>query len=304
MERVARHIISIGGGKGGVGKSVVAGNVAVAMANAGHQVVLVDADLGAANQHTLFGLTRPGPSLQDFLDHQLESLEGARVETGVRRLTLVRGANAVFGAANPAFGSKQRLLRHVEALDADVILIDVGAGSGFNQLDLFDLADHKLVVLTPQLTSVENAYGFVKAALFRALTPVLKAHGFDDVLESAARPETTRLAGLLSDLAACSPKLGAELNEVLRTFGLRLVGNMVGDPREGAVFAGVSKMIHDFLSVQAPVMAVARTSRGVHDSVNRRQPALVGGLNDEATAAFKRIAQTLLDAPVKARRAA
>lgn len=304
MERVARHIISVGGGKGGVGKSVVAANLAVAMANEGHRVALVDGDLGAANLHTLFGLTQAGPTLQDFIDHHVDSLEGARVETGVRRLSLVRGANAVFGAANPTHASKQRLMRHVAALDAEVIVVDVGAGTAFNQLDLFDLADARLVVLTPQLTSVENAYGFVKAAVFRALAPVLKAHGFGDVLDGPAHAEAVKLPGFIAEVRACSPKLGAELDQVLCGFGLTLFGNLMHEPREAAVFQGVARMMRDFLSLEVPVLAVASTSRAVHESVNHRRPALVTNPNDDASVAFRRAARALLDAPSVTRRAA
>ncbi len=304
MERVARHIVSVGGGKGGVGKSVVAANLAVAMAQEGHRVALVDGDLGAANLHTLFGLTQPGPTLQDFVDHHLDSLEAARVETGVRRLTLVRGANAVFGAANPTHGSKQRLLRHVAALDADVVVIDVGAGTAFNQLDLFDLADRRLVVLTPQLTSVENAYGFVKAAVFRTLAPVLKAHGFDDVLDGPARSEATKLPAFIAEVAACSPKLGAELGEALQGFGLSLFGNLMHEPREAQVFQGVSRMMRDFLSLEVPVLGAARSMRAVHESVNHRRPVLVTHPQDESSVVFRRVANALLAAGVVTRRAA
>jgi flagellar biosynthesis protein FlhG len=304
MERVARHIVSVGGGKGGVGKSVVAANLAVAMAQEGHRVVLVDGDLGAANLHTLFGLTQAGPTLQDFVDHQVASLEAARIETGVRRLSLVRGANAVFGAANPSHGSKQRLMRHVAALDADVVVVDVGAGTAFNQLDLFDLADRRLVVLTPQLTSVENAYGFVKAAVFRALSPVLKAHGFDDVLDGPARSEAVKLPGFITEVAACSPKLGAELGETLNGFGLSLFGNLMHEPREAAVFQGVSRMMRDFLSLEVPVLGVARSTSTVHESVNHRRPVLITNPHDDASVSFRRAASALLAAGGATRRAA
>src|SRR5512137_2858311 len=94
------RLISVGGGKGGVGKSLVAANLAVAMAEDGARVVVVDADLGAANQHALFGLTRPGPGLEGFLRGELPELGAAAVETGVAGLRLVPGSSGVVGAAN------------------------------------------------------------------------------------------------------------------------------------------------------------------------------------------------------------
>jgi flagellar biosynthesis protein FlhG len=298
MERVAHHVISIGGGKGGVGKSVVAANFAVALAMSGRQVVLVDADLGAANQHTLFGLKGTGPTLQSFLEHENENLEAARVDTGVRRLSLVRGAAAVYGAANPTHGQKERLVRHVLALDAEIIVVDVGAGTGFNQLDLFNAAEIKVLVMTPQLTSVENAYGFVKGAVYRALMPVLRSYGFEFLLEGN-RPgsETARLSAVLKEAIDCSPKLEAEVREVLRSLSVHLFGNMVNTTRETPVFAAVGKMMRDFLGIDSTVLGFARMSLGVHASINERRPVLVNRRDDEASVTFWRAARSLVEHP-------
>lgn len=300
--RVAERIISVGGGKGGVGKSVVSANLAVAMAQEGQNVVLVDADLGAANQHTLFDVTRNGPSLQTFLDRGIDSLDAALVETGVRRLSLVRGSSATYGAANPTFGQKQRLIRHVEALEADVVIVDVGAGSAFNQLDLFDMADVKLLVIAPQLTSVENAYAFVKAAIYRTLTPILHANGFDGLFDQGnSHSETAKLGALLKDAFSCSPKFAAEVRETLQNFRLNLFGNMVNDTREAAIFAAMSRMIGDFLSLKVPVLGFSRYNRGIHDSVNQRRPYLLDKRDDEVAFALRQTARRLMSEPLPRR---
>lgn len=296
LTRTAERIISVGGGKGGVGKSVVATNLAVAMAEAGKEVVLVDADLGAANLHTLLGVEKPGPTLQAFLEHELESLELARVATRVPRLSLVRGASAAPGAANINHTQKLRLLRNIEALEAQIVVIDVGAGAAYNQLDLFDLADQKLVVLTPQLTSLQNAYGFVKGAVYRRLAGVLKPHGFEGLLDgAAATAETVRLQALLKDACDCSPKLRAEVQEALATFRVRLFGNQVIDAREATVFRAVAKMMNDFLGLSVPLLGFAWATRAVHDSVNKRRPFLLDAKSEESAAALRLAAQVLLD---------
>jgi flagellar biosynthesis protein FlhG len=75
------RIVAICGGKGGVGKSTIAANLSLAMGRLGHRVVLVDADLGAANLHTMLGITRPLCSLADFFDNRIDGLEEARAPT-------------------------------------------------------------------------------------------------------------------------------------------------------------------------------------------------------------------------------
>jgi flagellar biosynthesis protein FlhG len=296
MLRVAERIISVGGGKGGVGKSLIAANLAIAMAQAGRRVVLVDGDLGAANLHTLFGIERPGPTLQTFIDHGIQSLEEARVETQVPGLTLVRGASAVVGSANISHQQKQRLLRHLKGLDADVVVVDVGAGLAFNQVDLFDVADLRLVVMTPQLTSIQNAYGFVKAALYRRLDRVLRLHGIEGALdESSPEHEMKSLRALLREVLAGSPAVEAVVRHELAHFNLRLFGNQVYDPREAGVFRAVGKMMTDFLSLPAPLLGFARASRLMHDSATHRKPYLLIARHEETAQALRAAAHALLE---------
>ena len=148
------RIITIGGGKGGVGKSIVSSNLAIAMAQSGQRVVLVDCDLGAANQHVLFGIDRPVPGLQALIDRKITSLEPALTPTPHANLHLIAGTGASVGAANISHGEKGRIMKKIRALGADVVIVDVGAGVSFNVLDFFELGSQRLLVVTPQVTSM------------------------------------------------------------------------------------------------------------------------------------------------------
>jgi flagellar biosynthesis protein FlhG len=164
-----KRIITVGGGKGGVGKSIVSSNLAAALAQNGSKVVLVDCDLGAANQHVLFGIDRPNSGLQALIDRKIESLEEALTPTPLPNLHLVAGTGAAVGAANITHGEKQRIMKRIRALDADVVIVDVGAGVSFNVLDFFELGTQRLLVVTPQVTSIQTAYSFLKGAVLRTL---------------------------------------------------------------------------------------------------------------------------------------
>src|SRR6476661_2364377 len=97
----ARRIVAVGGGKGGIGKSLVSANLGIALAQRGSSVVLVDADLGGANLHSCLGVSQPSASLSDFLDKRVDRLEQTAVETGISGLRLISGARDVLDAANP-----------------------------------------------------------------------------------------------------------------------------------------------------------------------------------------------------------
>src|ERR1043165_8706287 len=103
------RIIAVAGGKGGVGKSTIAVNLALALGRLGLRATLVDADLGAANLHTMLGGLHPTTGRGDFLDHRVEPLDALKTPVPIPTLTLVSGTSRP-GAANLGKRDKLRLL--------------------------------------------------------------------------------------------------------------------------------------------------------------------------------------------------
>jgi flagellar biosynthesis protein FlhG len=163
----ARRVIAIGGGKGGIGKSLVAVNLAIELARREERVVLVDADLGGANLHTCLGIDLPRRTLSDFIERRAQRIEDVVTPTGIPGLGLISGAMDHLDAANPKYAQKMRLMRSIQSLDVDHVILDLGAGTHLNVLDLFLVSDHGILVLVPEPTAVENVYRFVKAAFWR-----------------------------------------------------------------------------------------------------------------------------------------
>ncbi|MFK7988487.1 MAG: P-loop NTPase [Sandaracinaceae bacterium] len=297
-------IIAVGGGKGGVGKSVVATNVAVASSQAGMRTVLVDMDLGAANQHTLLGIDRPGSTVQSFLDRSVDTLEEVATPTGVARLFLIPGVGAIPGAANLAHSQKLKLLRHLRKVDCDVLVVDVGAGVSFNVLDFFALGDHRLVVTSPQLASMQNAYCFAKASVHRQLRARIENHAQREAFRAAQRhSETDRVSELRSRLRVEGAELDVAFDQVLRGFGGHLLGNMLESPAQRPVLTALSRMCRDFLDLPLPVSAALPMSRQIHESVSRRRPMLLSQPNHAASRSLRSFVETLLMADVAALRA-
>ena len=257
--------VAVGGGKGGVGKSVVAANLACAMADLGFRTILVDADLGSANQHTLFGIDRPGLTLQALVDRKIDTLEQAVTATKYGRLFLVPGSGAVVGAANVAHAQKLKLIRHIAKLDADAIVIDCGAGTSYNVVDLFAAADVKLLVASPQLTSLQNAYAFVKSAVYRSMMARAINPARKDLLATATdRSETERVRGLVDRVATDDWTFADELARVVDTFEAKVVGNQLDTPKQEGVLHAFSRMMTDFLALEAPVTTSLPFSGAIH----------------------------------------
>lgn len=169
--RTAR-LIAVASGKGGVGKTLVSASLALALSRHG-KTVLVDADLGGANAHTALGMAPPARGLSDVVRGDL-TLAQAVSETPAPGLHIVSGARDPFDVANLKYNDKRRLVRQLSKLDADDVVVDLGAGTSFNTLDLFLRAHVGIVVVLPEPTSVENAHRFIKASFVRAFHTAAK----------------------------------------------------------------------------------------------------------------------------------
>jgi flagellar biosynthesis protein FlhG len=220
-EARAPSVWAIGGGKGGVGKSIVTSSIAFSLAARGGRVAVVDADLGGANLHTLLGVPRPRATLSDFLLGRIPHLADAMSETSVRNLWLVSGSRAFLDAANPKHAQKQKLVRHLRRLNFDHVLVDLGAGSSYNVLDLFNAADRRIMVVSPEPTSVEN---------FRSLREVPKDKADREILAEvtkSARRESLSPTALIDLVLRQAPGLGSRLRSQARGFTPMLLVNRV-----------------------------------------------------------------------------
>ena len=286
--------VAVGGGKGGVGKSVIALNLALAMTKLGARVTLVDADLGSANLHTMLGIDRPGSTLQALLDGRVNELAEVSLRTDYTNLFLVPGSVAVPGAANLHHGRKQKLIRQIEMLDCDAVVIDCGAGIHFNTVDLFTSANMQLIVASPQLVSLQNAYGFLKASVYRMLRQHAQDLGNANLVETATdQSEVETVAKLLVAISEHDPRLTKELAELLDNSNFAIIGNQLADAKEYNALAALSRMIRDFLCVDAPVLGALMRKDKIHAAVSRRIPFALDNSEPE-TKLLLAIAQQLL----------
>jgi flagellar biosynthesis protein FlhG len=166
LRRIARQtsratVIAVTSGKGGVGKSNIAVNLAIKFASAGKRVVLMDADLGLANADVLCNVDLPS-NLSHVISRKRE-LSDVMVD-GPGGFRLIGGASGLARMADLSDYDRQRLVSALAELEArtDVILIDTGAGISPNVLSFTRCADQVLVVTTPEPTAITDAYAVIK----------------------------------------------------------------------------------------------------------------------------------------------
>lgn len=173
------RVVAIASGKGGVGKTNIAVNTAIALSRRGLRVTLLDADLGTANADVLCGIM---PSAR--LDHVLGP-GGLAVHDGARRsindiavdapggFKLVPGSAGIGRMADLNAGERRWLVSALVELaaEADVVLIDAAAGVGQGVTSLLHVADLSIVVTTPEPTAIADAYALIKCLMMESDVP-------------------------------------------------------------------------------------------------------------------------------------
>jgi len=211
------RVVAVTSGKGGVGKTNVAVNLAIATARLGRRVVLVDLDLGLANADILLDLT-PRYNLSQVLAGRKTIEEVALPAPGGIRV--IPGASGVERLANLSDAEREALLGTFEALhrDADYIFFDTGAGISRNTTAFLAAADDVIVVTVPEPTAVVDAYALLKMLGREA------DHGDLYILlnQVSGREEAERFASGIAVTA----------NKLLNLYVEKL-GYIVADPRVG-----------------------------------------------------------------------
>jgi flagellar biosynthesis protein FlhG len=154
------RIITITSGKGGVGKTNLSVNMAIAFSRLGKKVVVMDADFGLANVNVLLKLI-PKYNLYHVIKKQ-KTMQEIMVETEYG-ISIIAGASGFSQIVNMNEQERQGFIDELETLSfADIIIIDTSAGVSGNVLDFIIAADDAIVITTPETTAIADAYSIIK----------------------------------------------------------------------------------------------------------------------------------------------
>ena len=295
------RIIAVGGGKGGVGKSLVTSSLGISLAQHGKRVVVIDADLGGANLHTCLGLATPERTLSDFIARRVESIEEVILETGVKNLDLISGAHDHLTASNLKYFQKTRLLTRIATVDADYILLDIGAGISFNIVDFFLIAEQGLLVVIPEPSSIENAYRFLKMSFFRHLWRGLKVSPARKVVEQAMDQKNNvgirTPFDLLEAVEHLDASTGQYLKELALAFRPRLLINQVRYPEDERLGGSMAMVCRRHLGIDIDAIGAIPFDESVWKANRKRRPFMLDSPDSTAGRALENVAQSLLYPP-------
>ncbi|MGZ3592612.1 MAG: AAA family ATPase [Syntrophales bacterium] len=272
------NIWSIGGGKGGSGKSFFTGNLGILLAKGGYKTLLVDVDLGAANLHTIIGLPLPERSISDFVNKKVGTLQETAELKSVPNLYLVSGAMNNLDIANLAHEQKLKIMRNISKLSYDYILLDLGAGTAFNTIDFFMVSDSGIFVTTPEPTSIENIYRLIRSVYFRKIRQVFNSHNFRSLaVEAQERDGRATVSNpdiLLYIMKELDPEKGEILENELRAFNFKLALNQLRKQDNPNIGALICKIIQRHLALKMHFIGNISFDERVHNAVCKKIPFL------------------------------
>jgi flagellar biosynthesis protein FlhG len=290
------RVVAIGGGKGGVGKSLVAANVGIFLATLGKRVILVDAAFGAANLHIFAGVPRPSRSLSEALARSAPRLAELAVPTHVPGLKLIGGVNDPPWVAEPGPALVSALVEQLHELPADWVVVDLGPGIASPGLEILLAADVQIIVAVPDPTSIELMHRLIKAAFLRSLERRGLAH-----LAAAVSREPRHLEGgtpsaLDVYLRAVSDG-GSEIDELrtaILSFSPHLVINSARSKSDMELGRAVASAARRRLGTPIRYLGHLEYDEAVWASTRRRRPLLIEHPETRIAKCFERVARGII----------
>lgn len=292
-------IIPIASGKGGVGKTIFTANLAITLAQMGKTVIAIDLDLGSSNLHTCLGIKNQHKGIGNFIYNKGISLESLIVKTEIDRLYFIPGDSLIPGTANLQYYIKKKLIKGIQNLVADYILVDLGAGSSYNIIDFFLMSKTGILVTTPETTSILSAYAFLKTTVFRMLFRSFPVKSTErDIIHNflTERIEGTdnsflRLTEILFD---SNPESGTYCLKQINSFYPRIVLN-IGRNKQAIVLGSKLRQIcKKNIGLNMEYIGFIEYTDQVSKSIINRTALVLSDPNSQFARAIKKIAENLI----------
>lgn len=292
-------IWAIGGGKGGVGKSLVTANTSICLALMGYKVVTVDLDLGGANMHTCLGVPIPDKTLSDYISKKVTDINELIVPTAIKNLSIISGAQDELGIANLKSMHKSKILSKLGELDADYVLLDLGAGTTFNTLDFFISADKGILVILPEPTSIENTYRFIKSVYHRRLKMIEDLLDIQPLINQAMNAKISSASSTPVDLVKriieINPEMGMKVQREISRFQPHIIMNQIRSQQDIDIGFSIQSVCRRYFGIDMNYVGYLDYDSSVWQSVKKRKPLLMEFPNSRLVNNFDRIVHKLLE---------
>ncbi len=298
-ENSYRKIIPVAGGKGGVGKSVLAANLGILLGEAGRRTVLVDMDIGGSNLHSCLGLKNNHLGLGNYLANKDIAFRDIMLRTDYANVFFIPGDVLVAGTPEKVAAQKRGIIAQLLKIEADYIILDLGSGSGSQIVDFFLISNAGLLAAVPQATSVLNVYGFLKNTVFRFLQRALadkkSASTYLEGILKEPKPNALPPMGkILKDIETRDKASGKKIREYLRSLKPSLIVNMAESPEDLGIIENLRNLVKKNLEIDLGCLGLVYYDTAVNASMRDLKPLVTAYPESLAARQINRIAQKIV----------
>lgn len=301
--RLKKQLWAIGGGKGGVGKSLISSSFAYTLSRLGYSTIAIDVDLGGANLHTVLGVPPPTRGLSDYFQNKVSSLKECLHPTPYPQLKIIAGASDDLNVTKITDQQRRKFLHDVQSLDAQFVILDLGAGTNSYTLDFFTTADVGIMAVLPEPTSIENAYRFLKAAYYHRLLISPQFVEITSLIESAMSPNHPNgiksPSDLLAEVQFQNPALAQVLRSTIQTFKPKLLINQTRTQTDIDVGFSMRSVTKKYFGIDLEYLGYLEYEPNVWQSVRKMKPILAEYPNSRIASHFERMCQHLLKQAIR-----
>lgn len=284
--------ISVGGGKGGVGKSFFSANISALLSMIGKEVLLVDLDTGGPNVHSFFGISNPDKDISDYFNRS-KPLEDCIIKTQYKRLSIISSRNCSQDIGNLPYSSRDLLYKNLQKLKYDYIVLDLGAGINRSLINFFLMADYPIVIFTSNPLSLENAFRFVhKVFLYKIIETVPMRKLRTSCGDLFASKTTVRPMDIVKKLEETNSSYAAPLKQQLEKFNIYLVSNRIKKGND--VGSTIETFYKKFFGENIFYLGYIPNSTNIEKSIYRRELFVAKHKTDVVLKKLMKIAKQLI----------
>ncbi len=294
------QIVPIASGKGGVGKSLLSANLAIALGQAGKKVVLADLDLGASNLHLQIGHNVKNSSIGTYLTDKTP-FQNIIEPTEYENVSFIAGDSQIPGLTSLKSTQKAKLVRNFHSIDADFLILDLGAGTHQIILDMFLQSPQGILVTSPTVTATLDGYLFIKNAVFRLMYTTFKkgTPGYtllESLKKDSDKMKTLYIPKLVEALQKADPETTALFLSRMKQFRPRLVMNMIDDPKDADRAQRIRNSCSQYLGLDLEYLGLMYRDQLQDKALSSRLPVIVYKPYSVLSQAIYRIAEKVMNA--------
>ncbi|MBN2144120.1 MAG: hypothetical protein JW774_05800, partial [Candidatus Aureabacteria bacterium] len=239
--------------------------------------------------HQVVGIRKPGYTYQDFQNGNAASLNDIVVEHHqYDQLGFIFGAAGSYGMANEKYFHRQKFLKQLRSLESEYVILDLGAGSSFQVLDLFLAADLGIVVVNPDPLSLAESFNFIKQVIIRNLSNTLRtfpdaqAYIYEQAKNETFR-STTRVSDIIATIQQFRPEAAEQMRTCLNKIQIGIILNKVNEDAQVTETEALQKALQELLSINTDLLGIIHYDTTVQCALEAGTPFIAKDAKAESS---------------------